>query len=258
MKYEIILFIFLLVFCLFSFTFPYINRVLRQCLPHTPVKTNEESNRVCLVVLSTDKRPKMIYQTIQSFLKYNNFPLHQKILVSDSDTNITYLDPLRHNPEWNVVLSHISFSAKRYDRYFSLLDHTYHRRLSKQCSWVFFMEDDWLWHRPGYIRHSMAILNANHNISVVAPKIWKWDKKKGIQQTNNISWVWSMFSSGYGGFTFWPHLMHLRRTYYGTLNGKFSSFRNEKTLSRTMQKRGFMTAYMYEEYAQHTGGKNSW
>ena len=202
---------------------------------------------VCLVVVSTDKRPRMVYDTIESFERYNTYPLHQRVLVSDSHHNVTYLHKLREDPRWTIVLSHAAGDG-RWTRYFGFIDHVYHHVLKQDCRWVFFMEDDFLWQKSGFIELGMEVTQQNHDtVTMFIPldPVWKknWDREKGIQTTNNVSWVWARRRHIWGGFSFHPHLMHLQTRYYGDIiEGCFACFMNEAHLSRHFMRRNMFIA----------------
>jgi len=218
---------------------------------------------VCLVVVSTEKRPQIVYDTIESFERYNTYPLHQRVLVSDSYHNVTYLHRLRHNRRWTVVLSYVAGEG-RYKRYLGFIDHVYHRVLKPDCVWVFFMEDDFRWVKSGFIELTMKVTREHYDdMTMFVPMSLKWskkyDRKKGIHSTNNVSWVWSRRRRGiWGGFTFHPHLMHLKTRYYGDLKGSFARWRSEAALSRYFMGRNMYTAAAHNTTYAHHVGRSTW
>ena len=214
-----------------------------QPIPMAESVPADALQKICLVVVSTDKRPKMVYDTIRSFEKHNTYPLYQRVLVSDSYHNVTYLHKLRKDPRWTIVLSRI-VDGGRHVRTHAKIDHVYHHVLKPQCEWVFFMEDDWKWHRRDFIQHALPIVQAHHHVNMSVLHFHKihrcgWGLGKHI--TQGVKWGWQLYYGSWGGFSFYPHLMHLNtRTFH------------PKDLSRGLSKRKDITRHVHLISMKHT------
>ncbi|ENM5889561.1 glycosyltransferase family 2 protein [Vibrio mimicus] len=129
--------------------------------------SNLDKDTVSLVVTSC-KRHDLLYQTLNSFVEYNTYPLNQVIIVEDSDIAIVDEDISRIfkcisnnlylNTKFIIVNNGVNLGQmKSIDKAYALVNSKY----------IFHCEDDWEFYRKEFIEKSMVILKENKDIFTV-------------------------------------------------------------------------------------------
>lgn len=214
------------------------------------------------VVVTSCNRFDLLDQTLESFFKYNRFPIFHTIIVEDGaehsiDLESKYRDK---NIEW------IS-TGKRVGQ-IAAIDYAYSR---VNTPYIFHMEDDWEFFRSGFISKSMEVLvkhpkclqvylrahddTNNHPIepTVYCEKDVLW-QKMAEQYINNLEW---------NGFSFNPGLKrtsdYVLTNGYGAIHEFDHSYqgRSESEISKFYKRMnyyaGIFSCYEGTGYVRHIG-----
>lgn len=106
-------------------------------------------------VLTSCGRYDLLKMTLESFIKYNTHPINTFIIIEDGpyNTQLGELMNVYSSMQWVVNGKRIG-QIKSVDRAYSLV----------KTEYIFHCEDDWEFHRSGFIEESLDILNAHPNI----------------------------------------------------------------------------------------------
>jgi len=101
------------------------------------------------MVVTSCKRYDLLDLSLESFYKFNRFPLYQTIIVEDGPEPCASLKDKYHrqNIEWIATGERVGQIAA--------IDYAYSR---VKTAFIFHMEDDWEFFRPGFISRSMVLL----------------------------------------------------------------------------------------------------
>ena len=115
-------------------------------------------NEVTLFITSCG-RPHLLKQTLESFIKFNTYPIKEAIICEDSG-NINSIDFAKNilNFPCNII-----YNEKRIGQMRSIENGVKYIT----TPYVFHCEDDWGFYCPGFIEVSMEILQKNDIISQV-------------------------------------------------------------------------------------------
>jgi hypothetical protein len=104
-------------------------------------------------------RPHLLKQTLESFMRFNTYPIKEAIICEDSG-NINSIDFVK-----NILNFHcnIIYNEKRIGQMRSIENGVKYIT----TPYVFHCEDDWEFYCPGFIEISMEILQKNDRISQV-------------------------------------------------------------------------------------------
>lgn len=117
------------------------------------------NNTVSLVVTSCN-RFDLLEKTIESFLKYNTYPISQYIVIEDSHNREKLENTLAKFKGIEFVMVHNEpqlGQMKSIDRAYSLVTSDY----------IFHCEDDWEFYREGFIEKSFEVLLSDDKIVTV-------------------------------------------------------------------------------------------
>jgi hypothetical protein len=103
-------------------------------------------------VLTSATRYDLLEQTLESFFRTNSLPLDKLIVVEDGpDIPLEVRRAFADRPiEW--------ISTGRRVQQIAAIDYAYSRVTTP---YVFHMEDDWLFHRAGFMERSLVVLESN-------------------------------------------------------------------------------------------------
>lgn len=122
--------------------------------------TSEESlNKYQITMIVTScNRYELLEKTVESFFKYNTYPIHKIIIIDDSGKQGCIDDIINHIPKnINCVVLYNNDNIGQImsiDKVYELVDTPY----------VFHCEDDWEFYESGFIEHSLDILNIDQEI----------------------------------------------------------------------------------------------
>lgn len=138
------------------------------------------TDKVTLFITSCG-RPDLLRKTLDSFLKFNTYPIEEAIIVEDSGilNSIDFVHELCTLFPCTVI-----YNEKRLGQMASMELGVKHIK----TPYTFHCEDDWIFYDYGFIEESMNILKSNEKISMVflrsyAEYIYRYNMQ--INQTNH-------------------------------------------------------------------------
>jgi hypothetical protein len=158
------------------------------------------------VILTACTRPDLLEQTLDSFFTMNTYPLERFIIIDDG-MNIGCNDFVKNKYEFPIELIYNNpklFQIKSIDVAYSLVETPY----------IFHMEEDWEFLKPGFIEASKPVLEADENILQVwlrglddttLPHPYYPD----IYEVNGNQMVLVQYTGTWNGFSFNPGLKRL-------------------------------------------------
>jgi hypothetical protein len=217
------------------------------------------------VVLTSCGRPDLLARTLDSFLKYNTYPIHQFIVIEDGEAESILASEERYrqyNFKWVCTGKRVG-QILAIDAAYDLVGTPY----------IFHCEDDWEFSAPGFVEKSLAVLEQNANVL----QVWI----RGLNDTNGHPIMnrhlfadavpFRLMQPGYRsaewgtwhGFSFNPGLRR-RRDYnligsYGSLDPlrQKKSWEIEREVSEFYAKHGFFAAILADQqgsgYIRHIG-----
>lgn len=225
------------------------------------------------VVITSCNRINLLERTLDSFIKYNTYPIDRYILIDDSANLEAFENIKRLNGKYeNILELYFNYEklgqVKSIDKVYSMVDTDY----------IFHLEDDWEFYRPDFIQKSIEILTYDSKIiqPVLRAKHDRYDAgiSQEILQTtsglkyrklHNVSYLvdpkinrWVL---NYGGFTLNPGL---RRTSDYKLLPSYTSISDsngcEEPIDKFYQNLGFYVVSISENdsdgYVKHIGWDN--
>lgn len=212
------------------------------------------------VVLTACNRADLLEQTLDSFFKMNTYPIKRFIIIDDG-MNFGCNDFVKGKYDFPIELIYNDpklYQIKSIDYAYSLVDTEY----------IFHMEEDWLFFKPGFIEDSMEVLEQDPNIV----QVWL----RGLDdETLNHPYSPDLYYSGdnklvmnlpsgiWGGISFNPGLNRLNdwKSFIGGYNGCDRLTPPEKSGGVTLEcdisyeniKRGKITMRFVESYIKHIG-----
>lgn len=163
--------------------------------------------------LTSCKRHDLLKICLESFEKYNTYPIQRGIIIEDSAEDISYAkDILKSIPQLEIInTSGRKGQLKNIDRCFAMIDTEY----------VFHCEDDFVFHKSSFIEPSIKILKSDPKcINVwLSPYLRAWETDTRIlpkdhrQLTLDDTTYWPVNNPIEGewglGFTFQPAVHRL-------------------------------------------------
>jgi glycosyltransferase involved in cell wall biosynthesis len=156
------------------------------------------------IVLTSCGRADLLKKTVESFLKYNTYPIHEWIITEDTGVPMKELMDMYPTFTWIV---------KPHRGQIACIDDAYSR---VKTPYIFHMEDDWESYSPGVIEASFEVLSLSNKVSAVMcrshdPRVYK------MSDTPPFLDCWG----GWGYYSFNPGL---RRTsdFKTIFNGSFA------------------------------------
>jgi glycosyltransferase involved in cell wall biosynthesis len=121
------------------------------------------------VVITSFNRRELLKKTIESFLKFNTYPIEEFIIIEDSGNKEMYewlkgfifslnYDCIYGYKKFNVIFNPVNIGLiESIDKAYSFVTTPY----------VFHTEDDYEFYKPGFIEKSLEVLEAEENIMQV-------------------------------------------------------------------------------------------
>jgi hypothetical protein len=209
------------------------------------------------VCLTSCGRHDLLERTLESFFKYNTYPIEDFMWSEDADIPqlegfLRQWDGINFNVEHRLDKKYnydkpISFfygkvgQIKSIDRMYSTVTTPY----------IFHLEDDWLFTRPSFVEKSLEIMESHPEILQVHlreqndlnghPVIYD-NEQYGILEHGKTRWH---------GFSLNPSLKRLSD--YKLINGGYAVVGHEVDLSEWYYKKGFIAAILKEGCVKHIG-----
>ncbi len=229
------------------------------------VKHPDQSTASITVVITSCGRQDLLVRTLDSFLKYNGYPIREVVVIEDGEAekNVALQERYRqHDFRWLSTGAQVGQIAA--------IDMVYR---SVETEYIFHCEDDWEFFAPGFMEKSLSVLTHNPDIL----QVWV----RALSDTNNspvMDYVffadevpYRLIQPGHHteewgtwyGFSFNPGLRR-RRDYqllgsFGTLDPlrQKRSYEVEREASEFYLKHGFLAAILADNdgkgYVKHIG-----
>ena len=201
------------------------------------------------VLLTSCGRQDLLERTIDSFLKFNTYPIKEFWIFEDSGiyqvnlklklkyTFIKWIEPVERTGQINAL-----------DTLWGMC----------KTNYAFMCEDDWLFIKPGFIEASMKIMEADPTIAQV------WLRDRADVNQHPIVWgpEYGILKSSHGlwsGIGFNPSLKRLKDYQaigsYGshTVFNRSKPWKSEAAISQVYNKLGFKGSILTEAYMRHIG-----
>ena len=222
---------------------------------------SEESD--VTVVITSCGRMDLLKETLDSFFKFNTYPIKEIIITEDSgDQNIHNIIPEKYKSNFNLIINKNNIGQIR------SIDKAYSKVKSK---YIFHCEEDWLFYRKGFIEDSKSVLEADSNIYQVWLRSFYHDVKRdypfhslGEEIPTHGPVAHKLLSSRekWQGFSFNPGLR--RKSDYLKITGGYSSFLSDKKqainveseLSRHIKENNCYAAILENDAVAHIGYDN--
>jgi hypothetical protein len=203
------------------------------------------------VCLTSCGRYDLLEKTLESFFRYNTYPIQTFIISEDTDFDGEAMDKIieifrkyaSKDLHLHIFMSKVGQIAS-IDRMYALVDTPY----------IFHCEEDWLFTRPSFIEKSIEILEANPMILQVH-----------LREQNDVNGhpvvpICEDFDilehgkkgSRWHGFSFNPGLRRLSD--YKRIHGGYASVGHEVDLSEYYNNLGYIAAITKQGYVRHIGG----
>ena len=214
-------------------------------------------SEVTLVITSCG-RVDLLEKTVESFFKYNTYPIKRTLIIEDGDIE-DFSDVERHIVgDYEIIKNETNLGQyASLDKVYSMVD----------TEWLFHCEDDWEFLNEGFVEASLDIFDSwEHDFPCFGPWVChtKIIKTKGKRLESKIyktkkGMKYQIINSGIamGGYTLNPGL---RRTSDCMLEHPYNEIEDdtvdrEKILSqRYIKKRNFRAVHIVDtEYCRHLG-----
>ena len=201
------------------------------------------------VVITSCNRPDLLKITIDSFLKYNTYPIYQWIISEDSGIPDVNLEIMKEHPEFTWI------NAETRRGQIRSIDEAYSHVTT---DYVFHLEDDWETYCDGAIFESVKILESTPNVSAVMcrnhdPRVYH------ISETSPYLNCWG----GWGYYSFNPGLRRMSdySEFFGksfatfTIAGNRGGLESERKINDFYREKGYRMAITPnpEGYVRHIG-----
>ena len=213
------------------------------------------------VVITSCGRFELLKNTLNSFFKFNTYPIKKIIITEDSGSDDVYSSiPEEYTSYFSIIVNKPKLGQIRsIDKAYSLVDTDY----------IFHCEDDWDFYREGFIEDSLSVLESNKDAYQVWLRSYYYDVQRDYPfhtlgdkfKTSDNTTYYRLLSSNekWQGFSFNPGLR--RKSDYLKISGGYSSFFDEKnsasivesSISKYMKENNLYAAILQNDAVAHTG-----
>lgn len=215
------------------------------------------------LVITSCNRIKLLNKTIESFKKYNTYPIKEKIIIEDSGNIEVYKElKEKYGHEFKILFNNPPLKQiKSIDKAYSEVNTEY----------IFHCEDDWLFYRPRFIEDSFKVLKSNPLIKQVflrsiehdlkinhksliicdkpneAESVFFYDVKMDDKFKNkNVDWSTVSFNPGL-----------IRKKDYNLIGSYSVAGFHEADISLWYKKKGFKSVAIENDAVKHIGWDDS-
>ena len=221
------------------------------------------------VIITCCNRIDLLKQTLNSFFKFNTYPIKKIIITEDSGNHSIYsLIPENYKEYFTIIINETNLGQIRsIDLAYAQVDTDY----------IFHCEEDWVFYRHHFIEDSKIILDSNNLIYQVWLRSYYHDIQRdysfhtlGENISNSGVHAHRLLSSKpkWQGFSFNPGLRRLSD--YQSIAGGYCSFITETStsssvesaMSKYVKDNGMFAAILINDavahigYGQHVNDKN--
>lgn len=205
------------------------------------------------LVLTSCRRADLLEATLDSFFEFNDYPLHQVIVIEDSnEPQVPALVKSRYAGRVRLIVNEPRLGQIRsIDRAYGMLETDY----------VFHCEDDWRFYRSGFMRESLDVLESDPRVHQVQLRdLWannghppdraRYQSPSGVwyRLVSTDFRAWN--GSRWHGFSFNPGLRRIAD--YRAL-GSYAAIGHEEQISAAYHRLGLRAAILEESAVEHIG-----
>lgn len=196
------------------------------------------------VVITSCGRHDLLIKTLDTFIKYNTYPIKNIIITEDTPwrSEFDYLHKKYPEIIWSKCISHVG-QIKSIDRAYSLVKTPY----------IFHCEDDWEFYQEGFIELSKQIMDKYPKVI----QVWLRDKDdtNGHPHFNGI--MAENYMNEYHGFSFNPGLKRLSDYKligsYESVASSLSHLHFESAIGLVYKNQNYYAAITPTGYVRHIG-----
>jgi len=111
-------------------------------------------NGITLVITSCN-RPELLDKTLESFVKFNTYPIYETFIIDDSGVhgcNDSVIERYKETLNLTMIYNDINIGqVQSIDKVYSLV----------KTEWIFHCEEDWQFLQPNFIEKSMKVFEEN-------------------------------------------------------------------------------------------------
>lgn len=186
--------------------------------------------------LTSCGRPDLLRRTLESFLKFNTYPIKKGIIMEDCGTE--GIDDFAY--EIVPFPLEIIYNVPRVGQMKSLANGT----PKIDTEWVFHCEEDWEFYKSGFIEASLPILKNNPNLTCVMLRAYNDTNGIGVETKDEGGFHYSCNKDAAGGLSFNPGLRHIS---ISKLCVPYEDGKDEGTISIELKKKGRRMCYIAGE-----------
>lgn len=199
-------------------------------------------------VLTSHRRPDLLVATLDAFFATNDYPLHEFIVIEDSD-DATVLDiPARYPDQpLRVILNGVNLGQHR------SIDKAYSQ---VQTPYILHLEDDWTFPVEGIVARGLEVLKREPEVGLVQLRTDE-DMPAAIKKISagpGDRGYWKIPPAAHRvwhSFTFNPTLKRLAD--YRKLPHGYAGFASEAEISLYYKDQGVIMAWLSETKVTHLG-----
>ena len=211
------------------------------------------NNKKVTVVFTSCGRFDLLGKTIESFLKYNTYPIEKYFIIDNSTMFEAYdnlINMFPNNENIEIIMNETNIGQV------SSIDKVY-KQINTE--YIFHCEDDWEFFDQGFIELSLDVLEERKDVSNINIRV-RFDGERGsmhpitgnFKTKNNI--IYHEYQINYldewHGFSWNPGL---RRLSDYTKIKPYKQYGNEQGVNKIMFELGYKAACLEKPYCKHIG-----
>ncbi len=210
-------------------------------------------NRKVSLVLTSCNRFDLLAPTLESFKKYNDYPLHQVIVIEDSG-NETVRQVVKNAGFADAI---VIVNGTQLGQIASI-DKAYSQVTGE---FIFHCEDDWEFYRPHFIQESIALLDQDPKLIQVAirdrAEMYDWAVNGTLREHEGVAYrmINPDVHPRWFGYSFNPGLRRLAQ--YSESGSNFAAIGHENEISIFFKKRGYAMGVLEHGAVRHLGRRRT-
>lgn len=194
--------------------------------------------------LTACDRPDLLKRTLESFIKFNTYPLKEVIIIEDSGK--TGINDFAYE-----IFKDIPLKIIYNEQNLGMIQSTLKGIKEIKTDLVFHCEDDWCFTNTGFIEASLHILEKDPMITSVS--LLNYKKNKDLIAERKDEYYYAKINNKVGGYTSNPSLRYLK------IYEPYNNFQTEGDISMYYINKGMRIAFTMNSngYVGHTGNRRS-
>lgn len=217
------------------------------------MRSATNSRPTVTAVVTSCRRFDLLAETIRSFLKHNDYPLDELIIIEDSDDKGIYeVEPALDGVKYRIILNGKNIGQ------IASIDKAYAGIAS---DYILHMEDDWLFTKNGFVAGAVEVLEQEPNVILVSVRddadMPRYVRSLRTRQTATAGYkrLFPELHFLWHTFTFNPGLR--RTSDYRAISGGYRAIGEESSISRYYKSLNRDMAWLIGGGARHIGDHRS-